>query len=201
MITKKNKDILKTGLSAMVKSCQLLDLSLIYQSVDLLIEAYKKRKTVFSVGNGGSASTAAHFAADLGKFATGDQIGFRAMDLVSNYSSHTAWSNDTGWENTWFGMLEPWIVEGDVLVLFSVHGGKGWSNNLVKAIELASSRGAKTVGFSGADGGQFAKLCDVSVVVPSPMENLITPVTEAVHVVIHHLICTATRDRLNGVQN
>lgn len=190
--------VLDVGLAAMVESSRALDLDAIGRAVDVLLDAYHAHNTVFSLGNGGSASTAAHFAADLGKFATGDKLGFRAMDMVGNYSAHTAWTNDTSWENTWAGMLAPWIQDGDVLVLFSVHGGSGWSSNLVRAIELASERGAKTIGLAGADGGEFARKCDVAIVVPPPDSHLITPVTEALHVMVHHLICTELRARLNG---
>ncbi|MCK5241113.1 SIS domain-containing protein [bacterium] len=193
-----NGNILRTCLAEMTKSSRQLDLTAINQAIDLLFETYQAGKKVLLVGNGGSASTAAHFAADLGKFATGNKPGFRAMDLVGNYSAHTAWTNDTSWENTWVGMLSPWIEEGDVLVLFSVHGGSGWSNNLVRAIELASQRGAKTIGFSGANGGKFDELCNVSIVVPSPSPEFITPVTESIHVMIQHMICAALRVKLNG---
>lgn len=193
----KNYEYLEESLASMVQSTKSIDLKIINQVVELLLKTYRSKNTVFTVGNGGSASTAAHFAADLSKFATADKPGFKALDLVSNYSAHTAWSNDTNWENTWTGMLNPWINKDDVLVLFSVHGGSGWSNNLVKAIELASSRGVKTIGFSGAEGGEFAKHCDISVVVPCPPSDLITPVTESVHVYIHHMICTALRKRLS----
>lgn len=183
---------------AMVKSANELDLKPVYDAVEMLHEAYQNKKTVFSVGNGGSASTAAHFAADLGKFATGKQNGFRAMDLVGNYSAHTAWTNDTNWENTWKGMLNPWIEKDDVLVLFSVHGGSGWSNNLVQAIQVAKQKGARTIGLAGASGGEFLKQCDVAIIVPTPFKELITPVTESVHVMVHHMICTALRGRING---
>ncbi|MEA5504687.1 SIS domain-containing protein [Halotia wernerae UHCC 0503] len=181
----------------MIKSMEKVDLTVVGKAIELLCSAYRKGRNVYCIGNGGSASTAAHFAADLGKFATGNKVGFRALDLVSNYSAHTAWTNDSSWENTWVGMLNPWIQEDDILVLFSVNGGNGWSNNLVKAIELSVGRGAKTIGFAGNGGGAFVKLCDVSVIVPTPQSEFITPITEAIHVCIHHIICTEIRRRMN----
>lgn len=147
---------------------------------------------------GGSASTAAHFAADLGRFATGDKLGFKAFDVISNSSAHTAWTNDTSWENTWVGMLEPWIEEGDLLVLFSVHGGSGWSSNLTKAIKLANEKGAKTIGLAGAGGGDFSKLCTVFINIPTEDSELVTPVAESLQVMVHHIICAALRKRING---
>ncbi|BDS11591.1 SIS domain-containing protein [Aureispira anguillae] len=188
---------LQVATEEMIKSMQKVDLESVQKAVDLILSVHKTDNVIYSVGNGGSASTAAHFVADLAKYATGDNGGFRTLDLVSNYSAHTAWTNDTDWENAWYGMLDPWIKKDDILVLFSVHGGSGWSGNLVKAIELAKSRGAKTIGFAGAGGGTFAKLCDVALVVPTPEKEYITPVTESIHVCLHHVICAEIRKRLS----
>jgi D-sedoheptulose 7-phosphate isomerase len=175
---------------------QRIDQGQLCAATNLLLGAYDRSATVVTVGNGGSASTAAHFAADLGKYAVADATGFRAIDLVSNYAAHTAWTNDAGWNTTWESMIAPWIGDGDVLVAFSVHGGAGWSNNLVSALQSAKRRGAHTVGFSGAGGGRFAELCDVSLVVPTPKDPWITPLTEGTHVILTHLIVAALRERL-----
>jgi D-sedoheptulose 7-phosphate isomerase len=181
----------------MIQSAEQIDIQQINDAVQILFDAYKSEKHVFSVGNGGSASTASHFAADLGKFATGDHVGFKSMDIVSNYSAHTAWTNDTNWENTWVGMLNPWIEAGDVLVLFSVHGGCGWSNNLSKAIRFAQERGAKTIGLAGAGGGDFKEYCDVFIDIPTSCEELVTPVAESLQVLVHHTICATLREMIN----
>jgi D-sedoheptulose 7-phosphate isomerase len=170
-----------------------LDLEPVDRAVAVLLNAYRRGRTVIAIGNGGSASTAAHFAADLGKFATGSRTGFRALDCVSNLASVTAWTNDEGWEETWASILRPWLEPGDVLVAFSVHGGAVWSGNLVRAILLARERGARTIGIAGAGGGRFRDLCDVPIVIPTPSQDLVTPITESLHVVVHHLVCAALR--------
>jgi D-sedoheptulose 7-phosphate isomerase len=194
-----NKEFIKTCMEEMNQVCTKLDYQAVDMAIKILLAAYRDKKTVFTVGNGGSASTASHFAADLGKFATGNQVGFRSMDVCGNYSAHTAWTNDSSWEDTWREMLKPWIVEGDVLVLFSVHGGSGWSNNLSQAIKLAKERKALTIGFSGDGGGFFAENCDVSIVVPNPVDKgLITPITESVHVMLHHTICATLRKQISN---
>lgn len=193
-----NIDYIKRGIDEMLSMTSKIKIEEIDEAVELLLDAYKNKKHVFSVGNGGSASTAAHFAADLGRFATGDKLGFKAFDVISNSSAHTAWTNDTSWENTWVGMLEPWIEERDLLVLFSVHGGSGWSSNLTKAIKLANEKGAKTIGLAGAGGGDFSKLCTVFINIPTEDSELVTPVAESLQVMVHHIICAALRKRING---
>ncbi|AYW76949.1 SIS domain protein [Propionibacterium acidifaciens F0233] len=173
-----------------------VDLDEIGRAVSLLEKTYHCGGAVFCVGNGGSAATASHFAADLGKYATGGALGFRAMDLVGNYASHTAWTNDESWEATWTEMLRPWVRKGDVVVAFSVHGGSGWSSNLVRALTYARETGAATLGFSGDGGGMFGELCDVSVVVPTSEATLVTPITEGLHSVIAHLVVAELRRRI-----
>ena len=37
------------------------------KAIDILIETWKKGNKIFTIGNGGSASTATHFACDLAK--------------------------------------------------------------------------------------------------------------------------------------
>lgn len=189
---------LERSLSATLDSLKALDLADVEAAVSVLLGAYRRGSTVICIGNGGSASTAAHFAADLGKFATGDAVGFRAVDLPSSYAAHTAWTNDSSWEETWASMLRPWLRAGDVVVAFSVHGGSGWSSNLTRALSYAREVGAQTIGFSGDGGGLFETLCDASVVVPTPPEDLVTPITEGLHSVVAHLVCSELRARINA---
>lgn len=142
--------------------------------------------TVYTIGNGGSASTAEHLAADLDKTANvGQEKLFRAITLVNNDPLTSAWTNDEGWESVYKGQLEERITEDDALIAFSVHGGSGpWSSNLTKAFQFAKEKEAATVGIAGFDGGAFTDVCDHTVVVP--VES--TPQVESLHVLVHHLI-------------
>jgi len=173
-----------------------LDLRQIDRAARLLLDAYHGGRTVFCIGNGGSASTAAHLAADLGKYATDPEVGFRALDFVSNASALSAWTNDENWTAVYRRVLMPWVRDGDVVVAVSVHGGSGWSDNLVEALTLARERRLRTIGLSGAGGGAFERVCDVSIVVPTPPAPLVTPLTESAHLLIAHLICRRIRDLL-----
>src|SRR3990167_4509518 len=160
---------------------------------DILVDLYRRRGVVFTMGCGGSASTATHFAADLAK-TTG---GFKAISLVDNIPLVSAYTNDIGWDSIFEGQLENWITENDVLIGFSVHGGNSkWSGNLTNALKLAKERGAKIIGFSGFDGGSLKEMADACFVVPTDSETYGTPVVEAMHVVIHHGIIFDLRERI-----
>ena len=171
------------------------------KAVEILLECQKQGGTVFTMGCGGSASTATHFAADLAKTAEG---GFKTMSLVDNIPLVSAYTNDEGWGSVFSGQLDAWITDKDVLIGFSVHGGSGegnagkWSQNMVAAMSLAKERGAKIIGFSGFDGGALGKMADARLVVPITDEVYGTPVVEAMHVVLHHGIVFDLKERLKN---
>jgi phosphoheptose isomerase len=163
--------------------------------VDILLDCYKQGGVVFTMGCGGSASTATHFAADLAKTVG----GFKAISLVDNIPLVSAYTNDSGWESIFDGQLNTWLTDKDVLVGFSVHGGReDWSQNLNRAMDLAERRGAKIIGFSGFDGGAMKKLADACIVVPTDSEIYGTPLVEAMHVVINHGLAFDLKERIYG---
>ena len=164
------------------------------KALHILLACYKQKGVVYTMGCGGSASTATHFAADLAKTVG----GFKAISLVDNIPLVSAYTNDEGWESVFEGQLKHWITKDDVLVGFSVHGGrKDWSQNLTKAMKLAKERGAKIIGFSGFDGGAMKEVADVCLVVPTSDEVYGTPLVEAFHVVLHHGIIFDLKGRLS----
>ncbi|NBX47670.1 MAG: phosphoheptose isomerase, partial [Chloroflexi bacterium] len=74
------------------------------QAIDDAVAALRHARamdaTVVFAGNGGSASTASHFAADLAKNTMHPVQGrFRTVCLSDNIALFSAWSNDEGYEN------------------------------------------------------------------------------------------------------
>ena len=180
-----------------------LDKRIIEQAADILFEAYERGNTVYMMGNGGSASTASHFACDLAKFTiAAGKPRFKVMGLNDNVPLVSAWTNDSGFSSIFSEQLEPWLKEGDVLIGISVHGGSGngdagpWSQNLGRAVALAQERGAKVIGFSGFDGGLLGQKADICITVPAAKEPEGTALVESVHVAVHHLLCLALKLRI-----
>jgi D-sedoheptulose 7-phosphate isomerase len=168
----------------------VLPLERVRDVVDVLVSANRVGSTLFTLGNGGSAATASHFAGDLAKGAiTPGSPRFRVMALTDNIPLMTAWSNDVSYDDVFAEQLSGLIEPGDVVIAFS---GSGNSPNVLRAVELARHMGGITIGFSGFSGGKLSTLVDVSVVVPNDcMEQI-----EDVHVVLCHLITTVLRERL-----
>jgi len=177
------------------------------RTLDILQQCLLQGGTVFTMGCGGSASTASHFAADLAKTTINHfryHPRFKVMSLVDNVPLVSAWTNDEGWGSVFSGQLEPWLTDKDVLIGFSVHGGSGsgsagpWSQNLVNAMRLAQQRHSKIIGFAGFDGGAMKKMADVCLIVPSDSEVYGTPVVEAFHVVLQHGLIFDLKERISG---
>ena len=170
----------------------LMDRQPLDMAVRILYEAWKNDNQVFTIGNGGSASTATHLACDLNKWVSDQALRkFRAFSLVDNVALVSALTNDNGWNDIFYEQLRNFFRTGDVLVAISVHGGSGsdkagpWSQNLLKAVKYAKEKAGKVIGLSGFDGGALKTASDACVIVPANS----TPHVEGMHLVITHLMC------------
>ncbi len=155
--------------------------------VETINDAWQNDKQIFVIGNGGSAATAAHFVCDLAKGTLGHKGDakkrrFKAMTLADNVSLTTAWANDTSYDNIFSEQLANFVNEGDVVIGISASGE---SPNIIKAIELANERGARTIGFCGFGGGRLQQLAHQHITVDSDHYGRV----EDVHLVLAHLIC------------
>jgi D-sedoheptulose 7-phosphate isomerase len=174
-----------------------LDLAALDRLGRRLREVRERGGTVFVAGNGGSAATATHFAADLGK-ATKVRHGMRlkAVSLTTNDSWLTALSNDEGYERSLAGQLENFITENDLLVLISASGN---SPNLLAAAEEADRHGAATAALLGFDGGRLQERVDDYVHVATAQGEY--ELVEDVHLAAcHALVKSLAADAGAGAQ-
>jgi D-sedoheptulose 7-phosphate isomerase len=169
--------------------------------IDVLFDAYRAKKHIYTCGNGGSAANASHLACDIAKFTWADgKPRFRCSSLCDNAALVSALTNDVGFGRIFVEQLDGRFERGDVLVCLSVHGGSGadqagpWSQNLVSAAAFAKERGGKVVALVGYDGGALRTMSDASVIVPATTAGVTsTPHVEGFHEVYHHLICERLR--------
>ena len=194
-----NKDFIQNYLSETRRVTEAISVDDIDRAIELLFEAWETGNQVFICGNGGSASTAAHFACDLAKATIVDgKKRFAAHCLNDNAPLVSALTNDEGFDNLFSEQLRNYARDGDVLICISVHGGAGkdkaqlWSQNLLKAMKYIKERGGKTIGFSGFDGGPMKEIADACIVVPINS----TPQVESFHLALEHLICSCLRQKI-----
>ena len=132
--------------------------------IELILETRENNKTIFFIGNGGSASTASHFVNDISLGSRQFEKPFRAISLCDNQAVITAIGNDDGYENIFLQQLQTQAKAGDVLVAISASGN---SPNIIKAINWAKDNDLTTVGLSAFDGGMLAKISNLNIHVPT----------------------------------
>jgi D-sedoheptulose 7-phosphate isomerase len=188
------------GLSEVIQNINRGDIDKV---VEILYGAWLGQNTVFLAGNGGSAGTASHFAADLNKCTIFEGMPrMRVFSLVDNVPLVSALTNDDGWDNIYVEQLRNFFRAGDVLICISVHGGSGrdkageWSQNLLKAIQYVKDNGGRSVGLAGFDGGAMKELADACIVVPYNT----TPHVESFHVILHHLITFCLAEKVSKAE-
>lgn len=195
-----NEEFIKNYLLESQQILKELSVEDIDKIIKHLFKAWKQNSTVYVMGNGGSSTTASHFAADLSKYPISSSYGqkikrLKVICLCDSMPLISAWTNDVGFESIFSEQLEPWLKKNDVVIAFSVHGGSGspmkgkkWSQNIPRAIQLAKDKGAKVLGFSGDKGGVLKQLSDACLVIPTANNDTITPQVEGFHSLINHLI-------------
>jgi D-sedoheptulose 7-phosphate isomerase len=177
---------------------QALDQNAIDKARRALLDCYRRRGRIFTFGNGGSASTAQHFACDLAKYIIPEGgWPFDVRCLTDNVALYTAWANDAARDEVFVNQLRGLLTSNDAVIAISVHGGNGCSVDLVRAVQFANNVGAATVSLVGFDGGVLGRVSSCPVLVPVHS----TPQTEAIHLVIEHLLIHLLKEDLaNGAQ-
>jgi D-sedoheptulose 7-phosphate isomerase len=132
------------------------------EAANLLVDCFKAGGKVISCGNGGSHCDAMHFAEELSGRYRENRPALPAM-AVADPSHITCVGNDYGFDQIFARYVEAFAKPGDALFGISTSGK---SPNVLAAAKLAKARGMKVVALTGKDGGEFAKLADVAIVVP-----------------------------------
>jgi len=157
-------------------------LSSIQQIVDVIVTAYRNKHKMLLCGNGGSAADAQHIAAEFVSRFYLERQPLPAIALHTNTSALTAIANDDDYKYTYSKLVKAFGEHGDVLIAISTSGN---SENVIAAVNVASTLGLTTVGLLGKDGGKLAQLCDITLVVPSHD----TPRIQEMHITIGHIVC------------
>lgn len=179
-----------------IEIIQKMDVSAIEKMADLLATVKEDGGRIFFLGVGGSAGNCSHAVNDFRKI-----VGIESYAPTDNVSELTARTNDEGWATVFVEWLKISKLQSkDALFIFSVGGGnleKNISPNLVEAIKLAKSVGAKVTGVVGRDGGYTAQAADACVIVPTVNPETITPHSEAFQAVVWHLLVSHPKLKAN----
>lgn len=189
-------------------------LSLIDENVDSLIETLKKTKELLRIptlhatnlvaqalangskilacGNGGSATDAQHFAAELvGHYQVDHRPGLPVLALNTDTAVLTAIANDFNYNEVFARQVEAFGEEGDLIIGISTSGN---SQNIIEAFKKAQEKHMFCIGFLGKDGGALLPYCDVALIIPSNDTQRI----QEMHTYLIHTICQLVEKQLFG---
>ena len=166
-----------------------LDISKIEECIQIINESKMNGHTIFICGNGGSAATASHFCCDFNKGVSGnDGLNTNFICLSDNIPTMTAIANDVSYDEIFSYQLEGRMKKGDLLFVIS---GSGNSRNIVRAMEIAKTKGNTIIGLCGYDGGMVKKMSDCCIHVD--VNNM--QIVEDVHMILDHcmmfIICNS----------
>ena len=166
----------------LINAITALDLEKVGQAIDILAQARDEGRRIFVCGNGGSASSASHFATDLVKGASyGRPSRFRIMALTDSLPTITAYSNDVCYDCVFVEQLKNFAEPGDVVIGISSSGN---SPNVLRAIEYGNAIGCRTIALSGRDGGKLGPLAQLNIQISHAHTGRI----EDLHMIILHMI-------------
>lgn len=155
------------------------NISKIEAAVNLFVSSFKNGGAVFSCGNGGSMCDALHFAEELTGRYRKDRAPLPATG-ISEAGHITCIANDFGFEHIFSRYVEAWGKKGDCLLAISTSGN---SANVIKAVEVAKSKGMHVVALLGKDGGKLKSMVDVPLIISNP----ITDRVQEVHIKCIHI--------------
>jgi len=184
-----SEDIITSNLEDQIKTInELKKNKKIIQEIYLKIkDAQNRGSRIFVIGNGGSSSTSSHFVSDLLKTSlTVEGKRLKAISLTDNVPVLMAWANDTGFENIFASQLENFLEKDDLVIGIS---GSGNSENVIKAIQFANEKEAKTICLLGGDGGKLANISQLCLTIPN--NDMLT--IETMHLLVCHLLTVLLR--------
>ena len=178
------KDIIKNEFNEHIKAVSSIHslTDAVATSAQICIDCLKNGGKILIFGNGGSAADAQHIAAEIVGRYKADRKGMFAIALTTDTSALTAIGNDFGYKHVFERQVEAIANKGDVVIGISTSGK---SENVIRALRLATKLNCNTIGFSGHDGGEMNKICDVNLVAPSKD----TPRIQEIHIIIGHTVC------------
>jgi D-sedoheptulose 7-phosphate isomerase len=158
------------------------NLSKLVNVVEAVTGALKAGNKILIFGNGGSAADAQHIAAEFVNRFVIERPPLPAIALTTDTSVITSIGNDYDFSEIFSKQIRAIGQPGDIAWGISTSGN---SANVLKGLEVAKKMGLVTIAFTGKDGGNIAKIADLSINVSSS----VTARIQEVHITAGHAVC------------
>jgi D-sedoheptulose 7-phosphate isomerase len=163
----------------------------IAQVAVLMVTAFREGRKVLLFGNGGSATDAAHIAAEfVGRYKR-ERKPLPAIALATDIAAITCIANDYGFDELFARQVLAHGRKGDIAIAISTSGN---SPNVLKGVATARECGMITIAWTGGTGGKLAGLVDHPFVVPST----VTARIQESHITLGHVLCELVEETLLG---
>ncbi|HJT19832.1 MAG TPA: D-sedoheptulose 7-phosphate isomerase [Nitrospira sp.] len=163
----------------------------IVEAAALIAAAFRDGNKVLLFGNGGSATDAAHLAAEfVGRYKR-ERNPLPAIALATDIAAITCIANDYGYEELFARQIRAHGRKGDIAIAISTSGN---SPNVLKGAAAAKECGLRTIAWTGGTGGKLAALVELPLIVPST----VTARIQECHITMGHVLCELIEDRLLG---
>lgn len=158
---------------------------------NLMVTAFREGRKVLLFGNGGSATDAAHIAAEfVGRYKR-ERKPLPAIALATDIAAITCIANDYGFDELFARQVRAHGQKGDIAIGISTSGN---SPNVLKGVAAARECGMITIAWTGGTGGKLAGLVDHPFVVPST----VTARIQESHITLGHVLCELVEETLLG---
>jgi D-sedoheptulose 7-phosphate isomerase len=175
------KNIISKNIEAKMEMLESKQINCIYNIADKIVEAYKNKKKTIICGNGGSASDALHFAAEMVIKFEKNRRALSSVALSENVATITAAGNDLGYECVFSRQLEAFAQQGDVFLAISTSGS---SPNIIKALKTAKKLKIFTIGMTNSKGGEMKDMCNLCYLAPSKTAARV----QECHILLIHIV-------------
>ena len=185
----------------------------ISEAAEIIIRCSTRGGIILTCGNGGSSADSGHIVGELMKgfrrkrpipdglasnlvsldstygtlLSESLQQPLAAIDLTAHAPLVTAFVNDQSADAVFAQQVLGYSNPANLLICISTSGS---SKNVILAAFTARCLGLSTIALSGKDGGELAKWCDVSIVVPGEE----TAAIQELHLPVYHVLCSIVED-------
>ena len=163
----------------------------IVQVARLIATTFRDGHKLLLFGNGGSATDAAHIAAEFVGRYNRERAPLPAIALATDTAALTCIANDYGFDELFARQVRAHGQKGDIAIAISTSGN---SPNVLKGVAAARECGMTTIAWTGAAGGKLAEMADYPFLVPST----VTARIQESHITLGHVLCELTEEQLLG---
>ena len=152
-------------------------------AIELVAAALRAGHKLLLFGNGGSAADAQHIAAEFVNRFKIERPPLAAIALTTDTSALTSIANDSSYDEVFAKQIAALARAGDVAIAISTSGN---ARNVCRAVAVCRQLGVRTIGLTGGQGGQLARIADLVLRVGSTRE---TARIQETHILVGHVIC------------